>query len=254
MPFIELPEHLKRKIRLDGFSAPVLVGIISLVLVVLAFSIGGVVQAVSGDSLEVHKDSSLTMDGGNDPKEDQGSDSGKSDEVASSSDKEASSAQDAAGADQSQGRIVVYVCGSVKNPGVYELPEGSRCNDAVKKAGGFAADAVKEALNLAKPLQDGEQVLIPSVDDIQAAGVQGSNQQDGAQSNGSSLAQPAGLININTASESDLTQLPGIGQATAAKIVASRDSEGPFMFVEDLKRVSGIGDKKFEALKDLICV
>ena len=140
--------------------------------------------------------------------------------------------------------IVVHVSGAVASSGVYELPEGSRVSDAIDAAGGMVDDASEDALNLARGLVDGEQVVVPTVEEhmqeLQAAA-------DGG-------ASPSGKVNINTATAEQLDTLPGIGESTAQKIIADREANGPFASPEDLKRVSGIGDKKYAELADLITV
>ena len=140
--------------------------------------------------------------------------------------------------------IFVHVEGAVAAPGLLELSEGSRVYDAIQAAGGFAEDARHDAVNLARVLTDGEQIVVPSI------------QTDGG-SDAASAASPgttAGKVNINTADAATLDTLPGIGASTAAKIVADREANGPFKTIEDLKRVSGIGDKKFSQLEGCITV
>lgn len=147
--------------------------------------------------------------------------------------------------------LTVHVAGCVQVPGVYALPTNARVSDAVNAAGGFSDNAAQDAINLARTLNDGEQVLVPSIEEarsfLQSSGETGNPQNQ-------SLSPSSTKININLASESQLTALPGIGQATAAKIVADRQENGPFKSPEDLMRVSGIGEKKFESLRSLICV
>lgn len=142
--------------------------------------------------------------------------------------------------------IFVHVEGAVVSPGLFELPEGSRVYDAIKAAGGFAEDARHDAVNLARILSDGEQVIVPTT-----------QTDDGSDATPSTAASPgtvAGKVNINTADAATLDTLPGIGASTAAKIVADREANGPFRTIEDLKRVSGIGDKKFTELEGCITV
>ena len=124
--------------------------------------------------------------------------------------------------------------------------------DAVDAAGGFAEGASEEALNLARPLNDGEQVLVPSVEDAARTVAGAGGAADSASVAAGSSADAR--VNINTASVAELQTLNGIGEATARKIVSDREANGPFAAIEDIKRVSGIGDKKFESLKDSICV
>lgn len=152
--------------------------------------------------------------------------------------------------------IFVHVSGCVANPGLYEVENGSRVAVAIEAAGGFSDDAVCDSVNLARVLQDGELVVVASASAEQPSepsGEYAGSPQQGV-GGGRVAASSPGRININTASAAELEQLPGIGEATAAKIVADRNANGPFKTVEDLKRVSGIGDKKYEALADLICV
>ena len=246
MPFIQVPEKLKEKARLDKLSLPLLVGLAALVLVVVVFTAGNALSALGGDSFQLTKGESGSSQEG--LQDDASSGSGESkDDASSNSTTEADGASTEKGQSVSgqaqDAKLVVYVCGQVVKPGVYEFPPGSRIGDAVERAGGFGPDAATDALNLAQSLQDEQQVYVPS-------------SQNGPASSASAgvSGQSDALVNINTASAAELVSLPGVGEATAAKIIASRDSEGPFQAIEDLKRVSGIGDKKYEALKDLICV
>lgn len=157
--------------------------------------------------------------------------------------------------------LVVHVVGAVRRPGVYRLPPGSRTEDAVAAAGGELPDAVLAALNLARPLTDGEQVLVPTEDEV-AAGTTGAGAAGGARgagragAQGGAAAHPGGgsLVDLNTADVSALDTLPGVGPSTAEKIIADREANGPFESVDDLGRVSGIGPKKLEQLRELVCV
>jgi len=147
--------------------------------------------------------------------------------------------------------LVVHVAGAVRHPGLYHLDEGSRIGDAVDAAGGTLPDAVVEAINLARPLTDGEQVLVPDEDTVDAAAAPVS---PSAQQIGAAGAGAAGPVDLNGADAALLDTLPGVGPSTADKIVADRESNGPFKTVEDLGRVSGIGPKKLEQLRDLVIV
>lgn len=144
--------------------------------------------------------------------------------------------------------VVVHVAGSVSKPGLYTLEEGQRVGDAVEIAGGFTGDANSSAVNLARVLVDGEQVWVPSV---REASESNSSASENA---GPSSAANSALININTATVEELTQLNGVGTATAEKIIAERTQNGSFASIEDIMRVSGIGEKRFEAIKKFICV
>lgn len=149
--------------------------------------------------------------------------------------------------------IFVHICGQVESPGVYELPENSRVWDGVQAAGGFLEDADSDAVNLAAPLSDGCKVTIPSVRDGESqdwyeengsSGTAGSGQRDAA----------GGLIDINRASVSELTEIPGIGQVRAEAIAAYREAHGAFHTVEDIMNVTGIKEGLFEKMKGYITV
>lgn len=142
--------------------------------------------------------------------------------------------------------IMIHISGQVHSPGLIELEYGQRLKDAVEYAGGLKNDADIDKINLAKKLSDEDKIYIPKIgeeiDDILDISVESSQ----ATSTGSS-----GKININTCTKESLISLPGIGEVTAEKIINYRE-ENSFNTIEDIKNVSGIGDKKFEAIKDLI--
>ena len=152
------------------------------------------------------------------------------------------------------GSVVVHVTGAVIRPGVVTLGEGSRVNDAISAAGGVSPDADTQQLNLARVLTDGEQIRVPRIGEVlpdpapQPGGVAtpGAGTAPGKPSDGSA----SGMVNINTASASDLEKLPGIGSALAQRIVEYRDSHGPFASVDALTDVPGIGKAKLEALRE----
>ncbi len=139
--------------------------------------------------------------------------------------------------------MIIDVTGEVVSPGVYELPAGSRVIDAIRAAGGAKAKAALSELNLARVIKDGEQIY---VDPIYTAGSRTRA--------GSKAAAPRGPININRASASDLDSLDGIGPVIAKRIIAYRLANGPFTALEDLLKVSGIGDAKFAQFKEKIRV
>lgn len=151
------------------------------------------------------------------------------------------------------GPVRVYVSGAVKAPAVYTLPPGSLIDDAVRAAGGFAADADPAAVNLAQAVSDGIQIHVPVQGErptpppvSQPAGATPAVRMGGVTA--------GGQININTAGQSDLEMLPGIGPSTAANILAYREANGPFAAIEAIMDVPGIGEGKFEAIRDLITV
>lgn len=208
--------ELKDRLCLSGMGRPALVGIaavIALVAVVVVVRLGGTADA---GGFEISRGSA---------------DAGQSAPA------------------EEPSTLFVHVSGAVKEPGLYEVPGGARVADAVNAAGGFADDAERGSVNLARTLEDGEQIVVA------APGVQAPAAADAGGGAGTpAQVSASGLVNVNTASAVELVALPGIGEATAAKIVADRDANGPFKAVEDLKRVPGIGDKKYEALAGLICV
>lgn len=149
--------------------------------------------------------------------------------------------------------LTISLCGEVCKPGVYVLQEGSRLYQAVEEAGGLTANAQAEAVNLARILADSEQIYIPniseSIDQIE-------NETQNVISSAAAVpsASSDGLLNINQASESELMQLPGIGQVKAAAIVTYRNSNGPFSSIEEIKNVPGIKEAAFEKIKGMITV
>ncbi len=154
--------------------------------------------------------------------------------------------------------IVVYVCGAVVSPGVYELPEGSRIDDAVKAASGFSDEADRSYVNLAARVSDGMKLQIPTAEETKEQGVSSKalsfdeNMAGGDMSFASDGA--SGLININTASKEELKSLPGIGDSIAGKIIKYREENGSFKKKDDIMKVSGIKDKLFSKIKDHITV
>ena len=143
------------------------------------------------------------------------------------------------------GGIFVHILGAVAAPGLDELREGDRGVDAVAAAGGFAEGADQSALNLARFVTDGEQIVVPLVGEAPVAA-------PGQPSGGGAVV--AGKVNINTADVTALETLPRVGPAMAARIVAWRDENGRFSAIEDLMSVTGIGEKTFDAMKDLVTV
>ncbi|HVL99455.1 MAG TPA: ComEA family DNA-binding protein [Egibacteraceae bacterium] len=145
--------------------------------------------------------------------------------------------------------LVVHVAGAVAAPGLYRLPGGARVADALEKAGGPLPDALLDALNLARPLTDGEQLLVPGP----APAGQGDAPAEPAAA-AASPWRPDGRLDLNRATPADLEQLPGIGPVLAERIAAHRDQAGGFTAVGDLRDVPGIGEKKFQAVAELVAV
>ncbi|WP_039767656.1 MULTISPECIES: helix-hairpin-helix domain-containing protein [unclassified Caldicellulosiruptor] len=149
-----------------------------------------------------------------------------------------------------QQKCVVYVCGNVKKPGVYELLSGSRVNDAIEVAGGVLPNSDINSLNLAEKIQDGQKIYIPKIGEMQTQ----SNLASEVAQNSTSSSGQSGKININTASKEELKTLDRIGDKLAERIIEYRQKHGPFKSIEEIKNVNGIGDKIFEAIKDSITV
>ena len=148
--------------------------------------------------------------------------------------------------------VYVDVDGAVVSPGVYRLQDGARVAQAIDAAGGLAPEADVTGLNRASKVVDGQKIHVPTVGEQQAsiaeAGV------DGGASASLGVSGATGLVNINTASAAELQTLSGIGPSMAQSIIDERTKNGAFASVDDLMRVSGIGEKKLAKIKDCICV
>lgn len=148
--------------------------------------------------------------------------------------------------------VYVDVDGAVVRPGVYRLKDGARVSQAIDAAGGLTAEADVTGLNRASKVTDGQKIYVPTVGEQHAAAaVDGAESGAGTTSGAGSLS---GLVNINTASAAELQTLSGIGPSMAQSIIDERSKNGPFASVDDLMRVSGIGEKKLAKIKDGICV
>ena len=139
-------------------------------------------------------------------------------------------------------KVTVYVSGEVKKPGLVTLDEDKRVADAVNAAGGVIETADVDHINMAAHLEDGMQVRVPMR--LRDAGEKGAAASTGRQADGKT--------NLNTATEKELQELPGIGPAMSARIVEYRESNGAFQSIDDIKKVRGIGASKFEKLKDRV--
>jgi competence protein ComEA len=144
--------------------------------------------------------------------------------------------------------LTVEVRGAVTTPGVYELPAGSRVQDAVEAAGGLGLTADLSTINLARRVRDGEVIVVAAVPTIGATAVVTEITGSSADSGPSSTQK----VNINTATASELESLPGIGKVTAQRIIAFREANGPFHAVDDLVQIQGISTRTVESLRDLI--
>lgn len=150
--------------------------------------------------------------------------------------------------------IFVDIGGEVMTPTVAELPEGSRVADAIEAAGGLTDKADLTEINRAAFISDGEKIFVPSVDGQDGYGTDASGGTSGNGDMSGGSYSSGGKININTADSQQLQQLTGVGPATAEKIIAYRNENGRFKSIEDIKNVSGIGDKTFEKFKNSIKV
>jgi competence protein ComEA len=143
-------------------------------------------------------------------------------------------------------KLVVYVVGAVHRPGLYRVPTGSRVADAVSHAGGFTRRADPAGVNLAAPVADGEQLVVPARLPVAVAAAQG------APVDGVGSAAPAGPVQLSVATAEQLDSLPGIGPVTAERIVEYRTAHGAFRSVDELDEVPGIGPSRVEQLRGLV--
>lgn len=156
--------------------------------------------------------------------------------------------------------IIVHVTGEVNSPGVVEVEKGARVIDAVNKAQGFTQDADTEKVNLAYELTDGVKIYIPSKSKDKENNL--STQKYITTDSGDNVDMEekdmknttSSLVNINEATQTELETLPGIGPSIALKIISYRKEKGKFSSKEEIKNVSGIGDSKFESIRELICL
>ena len=151
--------------------------------------------------------------------------------------------------------LTVYVCGAVKAPGVYQLPEGSRLYEAVSMAGGCTSEAEESYHNLARVIADGERIYILSKEEVDELSLQ--ERVSGESTQGESagaLSSETKIVNLNTATLEQLTSLPGIGASRAESILEYRTKVGRFAAVEEVMNISGIGEAMFEKIKDRITV
>jgi competence protein ComEA len=140
--------------------------------------------------------------------------------------------------------ILIDVAGWVREPGVYEFADGARVIDAIEAAGGARPGALLESLNLAAPLVDGTQILVPKEGEVPVP----------ATAPGGVPSAPGTLVNVNTGSAEELETLPGIGEVIAQAIIDHRTENGPFITVDQLLDVSGIGDATLESIRELVSV
>jgi competence protein ComEA len=158
------------------------------------------------------------------------------------------SAPSGAATTTSTASLLVHVVGAVRASGVVELAAGARVRDAVAAAGGPADDADLQQMNLAAPVADGQRIAVPRVGEAAAPPAPSGAAPDPAG------GAPTGPLNLNTATSTELEALPGIGPTLADAIVREREKLGGFKTIDDLKQVRGIGDARFEDIRDLVTV
>ena len=222
MSFLEEVDTLKARIGITKPKTPIVIGIAIIVILVLGFCGYQAWNVLTTPELSIEHSTSSNVEESNE-------------------------------ADQAQlSSIFVHITGEVKAPGLYELPQGARLSEAVNAAGGFTDNANDSSVNLARVLSDGEQVSVASKNssNINTGDVDSSVSEISPNSSNSAPNK----ININTASAEELMTLDGIGEATAEKIITYRQEQGSFKSIDEIKEVSGIGDKKYEAIKDFITV
>ena len=236
-----------------GISAPRAPLVAAAVIVVALVAFGLAVSLFSAGGVTVSRADSASEARGSD---------GAGEGEGSSSAASVAGARDAGGAQA----LVVHVDGAVARPGVVEVSGSSpRLRDAIEAAGGLAEGADTGSLNLAEKVSDGQKVHVPTVEEAQAAaaapaaGASGAGGGQGAgaaagSGSGGGPSSASGLVNINSATASELQTLSGVGESTANAIVRDREQNGPFSSVDDLMRVSGIGEKKLAKIRGSICV
>lgn len=148
-------------------------------------------------------------------------------------------------------QIIIHITGCIKNQGIIEIKEGARIADAIEAAGGITEDADIEKVNLAYIVKDSQKIYIPSIydkDDTEYISIESGNNvviEDKKKGE-------KNMVNINSATQTELEQLPGIGPSTALKIINYREKNGKFKTIEEIKEIPGIGDSKFNNIKDNI--
>ena len=152
-------------------------------------------------------------------------------------------------------KIIIHIIGEVNTPGVYTLDENSRIKDAIESAGGETENADLSKVNLAYVIEDGMQIYVPRIGEkLEDSYISEEAGEGIIVETELSDVQNNSKVNINTANIDKLKSLPGIGDATAQKIIDYRNQNGKFKSIEDLKNISGIGDNKFENIKSSICI
>ena len=232
-------EQHERVKRMDRWAGKLLghKAVVVAMLVVIAMASGLAMASVGGRSGNV----SFERVGDSGPSVEPGSGDPSDDASDGSSSKSSSETE-----------VYVDVDGAVASPGVYRLKDGARVSQAIDAAGGLTAEADVTGLNRAAKVTDGQKIYVPAVGEQQAALAAGGAEGGAAAVSGAGSS--SGLVNINTASAAELQTLSGIGPSMAQSIIDERTQNGAFASVDDLMRVSGIGEKKLAKIKDCICV
>ena len=150
-------------------------------------------------------------------------------------------------------KIIVHITGAIEKEGVVEIEEGSRIADVIENAGGVSKEADLSKINLAYEVSDGQKIYVPSITDEETIDT---IQEDAGENiiEDSRINTISEKVNINTANQTELETLNGIGPSTALKIINYRKQNGYFQNIEDIKNVPGIGEAKFESIKQDICI
>lgn len=159
--------------------------------------------------------------------------------------------------DNQENKIIVHITGEVKKTGILTLNQGARISDAIKAAGGTTSEADLDQVNLAYKLQDGQKIYIPNKKDKNKAKVYITSESGNNVIEEGNTSEEGGKnkkVNINQATKSELETLPGIGEAMANRIIEYREQNGKFQKIDDLKNVKGIGEAKFNKIKELITI
>lgn len=150
--------------------------------------------------------------------------------------------------------IIIHVTGAVKKQGIVKIKEGSRISDVIDIAGGINDKADLSKINLAYIVQDGQKIYVPSMDDKEDVDTIMEDAGVNVIKDGVNSSNKEGKININKASQTELETLSGVGTSTALKIINYRNENGDFKTIDDIKNVPGIGEAKFENIKNDICI
>lgn len=232
-------EQHERVKRMDRWAGKLLghKAVVVAILVVIAMASGLAMASINSRSSDVSFERS---------------DEASSSDVRGAGDASPDDADESSAKSSAAAEAYVDVDGAVVRPGVYRLKDGARVSQAIDAAGGLTTEADVTGLNRASKITDGQKIYVPTVGEQQAAVVVGGAESGAAATPGAGSS--SGLVNINTASAAELQTLSGIGPSMAQSIIDDRSKNGPFASVDDLMRVSGIGEKKLAKIKDGICV